>query len=163
MEKDCKGKQRWRENRCLDILFYDYFLNQQCWCFYLFAPSLRRRGQQHRGYRLSRWHLKQSCKPFSVRKQTRMLNTHSKLDICIDCQTLTEEHLFTVFWRGSANRESLWPSTTDRLVALRTGSPGPGMHGALAMPTICPWMAVPSTAPRTSTVIPEEKEERKEV
>lgn len=34
-------------------------------------------------------------------------------------------------------------------------SPGPGRQGALAMPTIWPWMAVPSTVPRTSTVIPD--------
>lgn len=46
MEKECKGKQRCREKQCLDILII-IFLNQQCWCFYLFAPSLRRRGQQH--------------------------------------------------------------------------------------------------------------------
>lgn len=40
-------------------------------------------------------------------------------------------------------------------------SPGPGRQGALAMPTICPWIAVPTTVPRTSTVIPDRKKTKR--
>ena len=32
-----------------------------------------------------------------------------------------------------------------------------GIQGESAWPTICPWIAVPSTVPNTSTVIPEQK------
>lgn len=31
------------------------------------------------------------------------------------------------------------------------------MHGVSTLPTICPWMAVPSTVPKTSTVIPAQR------
>lgn len=72
-----------------------------------------------------------------------MLNTlipyssvSSKLDICVVCQNLTEEHLFTVSSKGRTNRESLCRTTVDKLVTFGTRSPGPGMQGVLAMPTI---------------------------
>lgn len=39
-------------------------------------------------------------------------------------------------------------------------SAGPGRQGALAIPTIWPWMAVPRTVPRSSTVIPGRKKKR---
>lgn len=47
------------------------------------------------------------------------------------------------------------PADRDELLAFATMSKGPGRQGALAMPTICPWTAVPRTVPSTSTVIPD--------
>ena len=35
-----------------------------------------------------------------------------------------------------------------------------GIQGESAWPTICPWIAVPSTVPNTSTVIPEQEKRR---
>lgn len=44
---------------------------------------------------------------------------------------------------------------TEELVKLRKGL---SMQGVSTLPTIWPWMAVPSTVPSTSTVIPGEGE-----
>lgn len=49
--------------------------------------------------------------------------------------------------------ESLSPDV--ELLTPAAKSKGPGRQGAFAIPTICPWMAVPRTVPRSSTVIPE--------
>ncbi len=51
--------------------------------------------------------------------------------------------------------ESLSPIAFEELLRFAKISPGPGRQGAFAMPTIWPWMAVPITVPRTSTVIPD--------
>lgn len=42
---------------------------------------------------------------------------------------------------------------TVALLSSAASSAGPGRQGALAIPTIWPWMAVPRTVPSSSTVI----------
>lgn len=61
--------------------------------------------------------------------------------------------MFTVCSREMTGSELL--RSFEELLRLAMMSPGPGRQGAFAMPTICPWMAVPRTVPRTSTVIPD--------
>lgn len=63
-------------------------------------------------------------------------------------------HLFTVCSREMTGSESLSPMDFEELFRSAT-STGPGRQGAFAIPTICPWMAVPTTVPRTSIVIPD--------
>lgn len=61
-------------------------------------------------------------------------------------------HPLTVCSREMTGSESLRAAVA--LLNTPASSAGPGRQGALAIPTIWPWMAVPRTVPRSSTVIP---------
>lgn len=120
---------------------------------YLFAPSPRNTTQRRRGRRWRRWPLKQSGRLVSG-----------------DGKTASIQAIISWLWLRTA--DTLWDANSKTLTVSSRGIvviflvafsllmtlSSVGQSGA--PPTICPWIAVPRTVPKTSTVMPERYTER---
>lgn len=115
---------------------------------YLFSPSHPKTRPLHRGHRWCRWSLKKAYKLVSEdRKKTNQLRR---------ALTSTPSVNTSIYQRRRLKRLTVSSrEATEALVEFPPSKSSGSVGQFEAPPTICPWIAVPSTVPSTSTIIPE--------